>query len=371
MTEEQAGVGCRSEPGRPAQPPGRRTHRLPPALYFPMFVRLWAGSIVSNVGTQMSNVAKLWVLYVLTHSALALGVEGLCFSVPIMVLPLLAGPVCDRVDRRTIVKITTAAEAAEAGALAAIYAAGALHPWVIYLTAGIRGGPAGLRHSRAHRPVLSPGARRVRLGGITRDAAPTGLTSGLRFAWRHRGLLHLEVILLAASTLILGTETLLPVMDQTLWHGGAADYGLLRMAPGIAAVLMGGALAVARTVRSPGRVITLSMLGACGGLIAFTQAPDLAVAFALLGLASLAITSAQVHLVTRIQQVTPDHLRGAISGLSAIAQSGLAGVAAACMALTAASFGARTIIIAVADGAALVSLRSGRRASERQSHPAS
>jgi len=155
-------------------------------------------------------------------------------------------------------------------------------------------------------------------------------------------------------------------------HAGIPQFAdLPALTAGIAAVLMGGALAVARTVRSPGRVITLSMLGACGGLIAFAQTPDLAVAFALLGLASLAITSAQVHLVTRIQQVTPDHLRGAISGLSAIAQSGLAGVAAACMALTAASFGARTIIIAVAAGAALVSLRSGRRASERQSHPAS
>ena len=90
--------------------------RLPAALRQPSFVRLWAGSIVSSVGTQMSNVARLWVLYLLTHSAFALGLEGLCFSVPILVLPLVAGPITDRVDRRTVLKFTMAAEVTEAGA---------------------------------------------------------------------------------------------------------------------------------------------------------------------------------------------------------------------------------------------------------------
>ena len=52
-------------------------------------------------------------------------------------------------------------------------------------------------------------------------------------------------------------------------------------------------------------------------------------AIVLLVLASLALTLAQIQIVTRIQQVTPDQLRGAISGLSAISQSGLGGVAAA------------------------------------------
>jgi len=69
--------------------------RMPPALRQSSFVRLWAGSIVSSIGTQMSNVAKLWVLYLLTHSAFALGLEGLCFSVPIMVLPCPIGDAAD------------------------------------------------------------------------------------------------------------------------------------------------------------------------------------------------------------------------------------------------------------------------------------
>lgn len=44
-----------------------------------------------QAGTQMSSTGGAWVLYRLTHSALALGLQGLCFSVPIAVLPLLTG----------------------------------------------------------------------------------------------------------------------------------------------------------------------------------------------------------------------------------------------------------------------------------------
>jgi Transmembrane secretion effector len=167
---------------------------------------------------------------------------------------------------------------------------------------------------------------------------------------------------LGHAAIVIGTETLLPALDQTLWHGGSTGYAVLRAAPGMAAVLAGAILSDRRATYSTARVITLSVLGACAGLIGFTQAPDLAVAFVLLLLASLALTTAQVHLVTRVQQVTPDHLRGAISGLSAIAQNGLAGVAAACMALSAASVGARTIITAAAAITAIAVLAGPVRA---------
>ncbi len=268
--------------------------RLPAALRQPSFVRLWAGSIVSSVGTQMSNVARLWVLYLLTHSAFALGLEGLCFSVPILVLPLVAGPITDRVDRRTVLKFTMAAEVAEAGALAAVALAGAWHPWIIYLTAGLEAGrlafdiPArtaltvalvpgeALLSAQSLSAVVWSSAALVgpAVGGIllaTTSAAvvfainglstaaalvaffprqraclnavpgdadtPTGMTGGLRFAGGHQELLGLAAVLAATSTLMIGTESLLPVLDRTLWHGGSAAYGLLRMAPGLAAIL--------------------------------------------------------------------------------------------------------------------------------------
>jgi hypothetical protein len=128
---------------------------------------------------------------------------------------------------------------------------------------------------------------------------------------------------------------------------GSGDR-MLRAAPGIAAVLTGLGMALARPARHLVRTIALSMTGACAGLIAFTVAPVLAVGIAALGLAFAAVSVCQILVATRIQQVTPERLRGAISGFNAITQSGLAGVAAAGMAFTAASLGARAVVITVA-----------------------
>ena len=95
-------------PARPGRP-----SRLG-ALACPAFARLLSGQVVSQVGTQMNNTAAAWVLYRLTHSAQALGLQGLCFSLPIAVLPLFTGVLADRFSRLALVKATLAAEAAQA-----------------------------------------------------------------------------------------------------------------------------------------------------------------------------------------------------------------------------------------------------------------
>lgn len=189
---------------------------------------------------------------------------------------------------------------------------------------------------------------RAHLPSVT-DGAPRGsLDEGLRYACAHRELLALQAILLTVSAVALGTETLLPVLDHVQWHGGPVAYGMLRAAPGIAAVLTGVGVALLRPARHPVRTVSLSMIGACAGLIAFTVAPTLAAGFVLLALASGALSVCLIIVGTRVQQIAPEHLRGAISGFNAITQSGLAGVAAAGMAFAAVDLGARGVIIAVA-----------------------
>jgi predicted MFS family arabinose efflux permease len=126
-----------------------------------------------------------------------------------------------------------------------------------------------------------------------------------------------------------------------------------------------------RPTRRPARAITISLAGGCVGLIAFVHAPVLAAGLVLLFLASLALTTAQVHIVTRVQQVTPDQLRGAISGLSAISQSGLAGVAAAGMAMVAGNLGASSTITGVAAVSGVAVVLSSVRARSRQTEPGS
>jgi MFS family permease len=414
--------------GTAASRPATRTRRSPwpPALRYPLFARLWAGSVASSIGTQMNNTAKLWVLYALTHSSTALGIDGLCFSAPIVILPLVAGPICDRVDRRAIVVASMTVEAVEAAALAIAATAGVLRPWIIYLAAAVEAarlafdipartaltttlvpsealfsaqalsaavwnsaalaGPAlgGLLLATAGATAVFAAnsittlaalasflpVRHANLPPAADGGRRTGLSGGLRHAFTHRELVTLQAILLGVSTIALGTETLLPILDHVLWHGGPAGYGMLRAAPGIAAVLTGIGAASWRSPRHQLRAASLIMTGACALLITFTLAPVLAAGVILLALASVAVSICQILAATRIQQVTPGHLRGAISGLNAITQSGLAGIAAAAMALTAASLGARTVIIAVAALTATTGLIAplGARRARRHDH---
>jgi MFS family permease len=58
--------------------------------------------MASQVGGQMQVVALNWHVYLLTHSALALGFVGLTRVVPIIAFSLIGGVVADRRDRRRV-----------------------------------------------------------------------------------------------------------------------------------------------------------------------------------------------------------------------------------------------------------------------------
>jgi hypothetical protein len=107
-------------------------------------------------------------------------------------------------------------------------------------------------------------------------------------------------------------------------------------------------LARGRASASPGRIIAVCVAAAAAALAAVPITPWLPVAFVLLTLGSVAVSAAQVHTLTRLQQLTTDDVRGAVGGLTAITMSGFAGVAAATMALTAAGTGPAPVIAIVA-----------------------
>jgi MFS family permease len=379
-----------------------------PALRHRMFVSLWVGGVVSAVGTQMSNVAKAWVLYQLTGSATALGIEGLCFSVPMMILPLLTGPIADRLDRTALCRWTMVGEAVMAGGLAVAAGTGLLTPGLLYVTAALEATrlaidiparsaltvtvvpPADLHSAQSLTATVfsASGLIGPAIGGailavgnpawvFTVNAvscvialvmfrgmppsgrehrAPARLADGLRYAFRYRIALRLLAVLLTTGSLAIGVETLLPILATDRWHCGSAGYGLLRVAPGVAAVVAGLVLGRSHAPRSPARAIATCVAVAAGAFGAVSISPGLAGAFALLAIGSFAVSAAQVHTLTRLQQITTDDVRGAISGMTAITMSGFAGVAAAAMAFAAGGAGPAPVIAVVAALAALTGL---------------
>src|SRR5664279_2209133 len=76
------------------------------ALHHRNFTLLWAGLIVSNIGTWMQNVGQGWLILQLKNSPLWLGLLGLSFAVPMILFPLLGGAVADRVNRMKLLYVT-------------------------------------------------------------------------------------------------------------------------------------------------------------------------------------------------------------------------------------------------------------------------
>jgi MFS family permease len=84
------------------------------------FRHLWVAQFVSQCGSQMQVVAINWHVYLLTHSALALGFVGLTRVVPIIVFSMWGGVLADRADRRRLMFVAQSAMACVSVALAGL-----------------------------------------------------------------------------------------------------------------------------------------------------------------------------------------------------------------------------------------------------------
>src|SRR4029079_8948405 len=83
------------------------------------FRLLWIGQIISVTGSQMQTVAINWHVYVLTKSAVALGLVGLFRGVPVSVCSLIVGVVADAVNRKRLMIVTQTVMLTSAGLLTA------------------------------------------------------------------------------------------------------------------------------------------------------------------------------------------------------------------------------------------------------------
>src|SRR5213075_1815394 len=93
------------------------------------FRLLWMGQIVSVIGSQMQLAAINWHIYILTRSALALGLVGACRAAPIILCSLMGGVVADVVDRRRLMVVTQSIMLLCSAVLAFISFKGLEHVW--------------------------------------------------------------------------------------------------------------------------------------------------------------------------------------------------------------------------------------------------
>ena len=349
------------------------------ALQYRNFKLIWSGLIVSNMGTWMQNVANGWLVLQLTNSPLWLGLLGLSFAIPMIILPPLAGAVVDRVHRIRLLFFTQTMQMVTAIALAVLTWMGQVQVWHILLASFV--GAALLAFDNPARQALIPdlveprdllnalslnsatytGAALVgpALAGVM--LAPLGagtlfFINGISFlavifalaflrdVRTHSGGQHgtfsdtfikgmnyaaqnkLVLALLALSSVgaIFGRsyQNLLPAFSDN-WHAGSQGYGFLLAAAGGGALIGAFGLASFKRVPHQGAVMLVSGVMFSLSLVVFSVSPSLILGMAMLVIAGVTSTVFTTIISTFIQLSVPNEMRGRVMSLYTVTLIGL------------------------------------------------
>jgi MFS family permease len=333
------------------------------------FRRLWFGTGISAIGSQITTVAIPIQVYELTGSTLLVGLLGAVALVPLLTVPLYAGAVADAVDRRKLLLLSDLALAAGTvvlllnslaespsvpllfvmeGVVTAAYAfqrpaRNAMTPKLVpedQLVAAIAvedvvgnfarlGGPAlggfliaGFGFAGAYAiDLASFGASLVAIWLLPKvpaapDADRPGFRSvldGLRYVRKKQSLIG--IFLVDTNAMIFGMPSaLFPAFAEEL-GGGPGTVGLLYAAPywgALAASLLSGWVQHVRR-QGLGVCVAAGLWGVA--ILCFGLSDVLWLALLLLAAAGAADYVSAVLRTTILLAATPDSMRGRLSGI--------------------------------------------------------
>lgn len=340
----------------------------------------FAGSLLSNTGTWMQQVALGWLVYSLTQSSSALGIVAFLGGIPITILNLFAGVLADRVDRRGLLIWAQVLLMIQAVAFGALTQTGHITlSWVYGLS--LMGGiisafmfPAWQamvpdlvpRHSLLNAIALSSAqfnAARllgpmlgaavfaalgiaevfyanalsflfviwalwvIRPAQVRVDHAGAGvgaqLMTGLRYARAHRRVWSHLVTAATMTLFAFPFVTLLPVIAAETLGLGSTGYSLLMGLNGGGALV--GALGVASLPSSVKRdlIVRYGLLGMSISVMAIGLSRSALLTGVLLVISGAAFLACVSSINTNLQTAAPPEIRGRIMSLFVLAFMGL------------------------------------------------
>ncbi|MDP6514215.1 MAG: MFS transporter [SAR202 cluster bacterium] len=104
-------------------------------MHYPAYRRYWLGAMASVSGFQILRFAELWLVHELSESPLALGWVGLANAAPAIGLNLFGGVLADKVDKRKLIMTAQTIGAILVFTLAALTLTEAVEVWHIILIA--------------------------------------------------------------------------------------------------------------------------------------------------------------------------------------------------------------------------------------------
>jgi MFS family permease len=279
------------------------------------FKFLWLGIIFMMAGMQMQSIARGYLVYDITSSALLLGLVNVGFAVPMLILSLFGGVAADRINRKRLIQLCQALAAGASLAIAVsislevvtwvhLFIASSLHGIVfaflvparqalipqlvdrdlltnalalnaaafslmILLAPAFAGflysiiGPAGVYYVVTAMEIVAvvcTGLIRYKKNDIKKIKIFSEIREGLSYILKNPLVIILIVIGLSFSLLVMPIRMLMPIFIVDIYHRGPDALGLLFSAMGLGALV--GSLVIASMGKWKRGLILLS-----GGII--------------------------------------------------------------------------------------------------------
>jgi MFS family permease len=340
------------------------------------FRRLWAGQAVSFVGSMITSAALPYQVFHATGSSLDVGLLGVAQLAPLLLFSVVGGAFADSIDKRRLLIGVNVAALCVSVALTVNASLGHPQVWLLYLLGAMSSGIFAVSYptTRSLLPMLlsaelrpaayslqatygsfgmmaGPAVGGVLIGSLglasaygvdiatyvvalvaffglhpsppvagAVRASRDSVLQGLRFLRGHSVVMSVFGIDLLA--MVFGMpRALFPALTERL-GGGPTLYGLLLSSVAAGAFLASLGSGWTARVRRPGRavLIAVAVWGVTIAIAGLTRVP--AVALAMLAAAGAADMISGVYRSSIAAEVTPDDLRGRVSGVEIAVYAG-------------------------------------------------
>ncbi|MEO3934226.1 MFS transporter [Micrococcaceae bacterium Sec7.4] len=347
---------------------GKYLADITPLRESPAFRRLWLGSAVAALGSQLTLVAVSLEVYRLTQDSLYVGLLSIFALVPLVFGGLLGGSIADAHDRRKVALLASSVLWLTTACLALQAWLQLGNVWLLYVLIAVQSGAQAINQPARSaiipvlvRKELLPAANALSMisFGLTLTAGP--LLAGLLvatvgFAWtytidvgtfvfalwallrlpamppgehaRPAGLrsvvegfrflgtrpnLRMTFIIDLVAMIFAQPRALLPAIGAVMIGGGETTVGILLASTAVVWSVMGWGASIAGF----GLVVVLAGNAGAGGVTWWLLPAALCC-----GLAGIADSVSAVFRTTILQASAPDHLRGRLQGVFIVVVAG-------------------------------------------------
>ncbi|MDQ3656071.1 MAG: MFS transporter [Chloroflexota bacterium] len=375
------------QPGRLAFFPSSLPFRdiaLPRALQATPFRRYWSSQIVALCGGWMQNTAAALVVLSLTSSAVLIGALNVVAAVPLLLFSLFGGVIADRLNRRRIIIATQSTMGCISLIYAFLILSDRLEYWHVLALSAFAGTvmsfelPAGQSFvtelvDREDMPqalalnsasfnatrTIGPAMAGIVIGALGTGAAfvinaitllapisvlvslrklikppikrrsqqsgLAALKAGMHHIRTHDDLLGLVMLSSAFSFLVFpNLLVLMPLYVTTELGGGDGWVAVMISVLGIGSLIGSiGMLRGSRLEAAAGKRLRTAMVGLVIGLLWLALSPNPWVAIPGIIISGHSFTTGNTQIMTRLQQLAPDDMRGRVMSANSLAFNGV------------------------------------------------